>query len=172
MKIKDIKIEGMHNVKIKYYQFDNITYLYGNNGSGKSTILQAIQLCLLGYIPGTNKTSSAIFEHCNCNKLTVELTLLDKDDEIKCIRSFNKTKSKIEEQFNIIPDNYLIDEIIGNLELPIFNFNEFLALSANKQKDLLISILPNSDNSINIYQYLTSLSSYKASLSSILYDIL
>ena len=57
MKIKSIYIDGLHNAVNKTYTFNDINYIYGNNGIGKSTILQAIQLALLGYIPGTAKNS-------------------------------------------------------------------------------------------------------------------
>ena len=56
MKISSVTIEGMHKLgQPKKYTFNNLTYLYGPNGSGKSTVLEAIQLALLGYIPGMNK---------------------------------------------------------------------------------------------------------------------
>ena len=51
MRIKSVHIQGMHNVEDKTYQLSNATYFYGENGAGKSTVLQAIQLALLGYIP-------------------------------------------------------------------------------------------------------------------------
>ena len=38
-----------------------IVGLLGPNGAGKTTIIQAIQLALLGYIPGTDKNKTAIF---------------------------------------------------------------------------------------------------------------
>ena len=63
MKIKKITIEGFHNIKDKTYEFDNLTYFNGPNGAGKSSILQALQLALLGYIPGTDKNKTAIFRH-------------------------------------------------------------------------------------------------------------
>ena len=43
MKIKSVLIEGMHNVDKKLYNFDGSTYFHGLNGSGKSTVLQAVQ---------------------------------------------------------------------------------------------------------------------------------
>ena len=52
MKIKSVYIDGLHTVHDKTYTFEDITYLHGRNGAGKSTILNAIQFALLGYIPG------------------------------------------------------------------------------------------------------------------------
>ena len=65
MKVKSVGISGMHNVTKQTYNFDNVNYLYGLNGAGKSTILQAIQLGILGYIPGTAKRPADIFKHAN-----------------------------------------------------------------------------------------------------------
>ena len=60
MQIKSVEIKGMRNVVHKTYEFDDVTYLVGPNGAGKSTVLNAIQLALLGYIPGTEKRNSSI----------------------------------------------------------------------------------------------------------------
>ena len=40
MRIKSIHIQGMHNVEDKTYQLSNAAYFYGENGAGKSTVLQ------------------------------------------------------------------------------------------------------------------------------------
>lgn len=176
MKIDYIAISGMHKVYgKKVYKLEDLTYLYGPNGSGKSTILQAIQLCLLGYIPNTNKTASAIFKHCNNDKLEVELNLvrveLQEPEQIKIIRTFTKVKSKIVEDLKVVPDIYNLQNIIGNLELPILNFNEFLNLTANKQKELMISILPSNINTLDTHEYLSNLDSYSVECDAIIDDI-
>ena len=58
MKFKSITITGMHKVDKKTYTFnDDVTYFIGENGSGKSTILEAAELALLGYIPGYANTN-------------------------------------------------------------------------------------------------------------------
>ena len=63
MRLTSIRIVGMHKVEDKTYQLKDFNYLYGQNGAGKTTIMQAIQLAILGYIPGTNKTKSDVFRH-------------------------------------------------------------------------------------------------------------
>ena len=176
MKIDYIAISGMHKVyDKKVYKLEDLTYLYGPNGSGKSTILQAIQLCLLGYIPNTNKTASAIFKHCNNDKLEVELNLvgveLQEPEQIKIVRTFTKVKSKIVEDLKVVPDIYNLQNIIGNLELPILNFNEFLNLTSNKQKELMISILPSNINTLDTHKYLSNLDSYSVECDAIIDDI-
>lgn len=142
MKLKTIKIEGMHNVKNKIYDISGFRYFYGPNGAGKSTVLQAVQLALLGYIPGTDKTKSAIFKHSNGVNLSVVLTIDDNGNEILISRNWEKTGKEITTSSEITPATYDIKEIVGNLELPVFNFNEFAGMSANKLKDWFIDFLP------------------------------
>ena len=64
-KVKSITINGIHKIDHARYEFDQNTYICGPNGVGKSTILTAIQLALLGKIPGQPATNAAIFRHAN-----------------------------------------------------------------------------------------------------------
>ena len=68
MKLKSVDIWNMHSVKNKHIELADKNILVGKNGSGKSTVLNAIQLALLGYIPGTNKQNRDIFNHA-CARL-------------------------------------------------------------------------------------------------------
>ena len=147
MKIKSIKIVGMHNADNKTYEFDDVSYLHGPNGSGKSTVLQAIQLALLGYVPISGKQKDATFRHANSNIMNVELTI-QKDDgtETKITRTWMKSKNEIKPAFD-----YAIEpsDLLGNAELPLFNYDEFMSLTANKMKDWFIDFLPSSVTEIN-----------------------
>lgn len=146
MKIKSIKIEGFHNVVCTTYTFDsNLVYLLGPNGAGKSTILEAIQLALLGYIPNTNKTKSAIFQHANNHTMAVTLVLDDNGNDVTIQRIWTGNKSDVKTSVTIEPVTYSIEHLISDMELPIFNFNEFVGMTANKLKDWFIKFLPNQD---------------------------
>lgn len=149
MKIKSITIEGMHNVIRKTYDFSDITYLHGPNGVGKSTVMQAIQLALLGYIPGTAKTNQGVFRHAGNHTMSVTLTLDDNGSDIVIRRVWTGAKSSINTIVDVSPDGYDVAKIISELELPIFNFNEFLDLTANKLKDWFIDFLPSCGNEID-----------------------
>lgn len=143
MKIKSVYIDGLHNAVNKTYEFGDIVYIFGHNGAGKSTILQAIQFALLGYIPGTSKTKEAILRHSPKNNISVKVTLLDGDREIDVQRNINKNGNFK----TVVPETYDIDPIVKDLELPIFNFNEFVGQTANKLKEYFIkNILPTVDN--------------------------
>ena len=146
MKITKVKISGFHNVIHKEYDLGDITYFTGHNGAGKSTILNAIEYALFGYIPGTSKNSNeSLFKHANRDTMSVELEISDGIATIVVSRSIVKSGSKYLTAFNINPETYEISDIIDDLELPVFNFSEFIGMTANKLKDWFINFLPSSD---------------------------
>ena len=154
MKIKSVVIDGMHNVSHKEYTFNDLNYITGHNGSGKSTILQSIQLALLGYIPGYKKTNSAIFEHSNGPAMSVSVVF---DNNTSIRRTYVKTKSTVTSTIVTDPEDLDITSMISSVELPIFNFSEFINLSANAQKDWLIRYLPNTTSKINWHKIISDL---------------
>lgn len=143
----------MHKVTSTKYTFnDNLTYFIGPNGAGKSTILQAVQLGLLGYVPGLPKTSESIFSHANGPVMSVTVDLDDNGSDISITRSWMKSGSSVKSTTNISPatlsESY-VSEAIGDMELPIFDFNEFNSMTSNKLKDWFINFLPKSDSEID-----------------------
>lgn len=147
MKIQSIYIQGFNKVDNRTYVFDNdVMYVSGPNGSGKTTVLQAIQLALLGYIPGTNKNSNEIvYRHANQRIMSVRVVLKDDAQDVIIERTWTKVKDSVVTDVEITPDSYCIDDIIKSIELPIFNFNEFMDMTANKLKDWFINFLPKYD---------------------------
>lgn len=149
MKIKSVSISGFNKIiSKKTYNFQNINYLYGLNGVGKSTILEAIQLALIGYIPGESKTASNIMTHSNSDILSVQLVLDDSGSDITINRSWQKSGTSVVTSFSIDPEME-ISEITGNSELLVYDFGEFLNLSSNKAKDWFIHFLPSINSTIN-----------------------
>lgn len=146
MKISSVTIEGFHNVTRKTYDFKHINYITGPNGAGKSTILDAIVYALFGYVPGTSKNSNeALFKHACADRMEVQLIIDNHIEDIVVTRSIAKNGSKYVSGFNINPDTYFIEDIIADLELPVFNFSEFIGMSSNKLKDWFIDFLPSTD---------------------------
>lgn len=146
MKIKSVEIWGMHNVLHKKYDFKNVNYFYGKNGSGKTTVLQAVQLALLGYIPGTNKKAQDIFTHSCAPEMKVSLVF---DNGHTISRSYKKNGQSVKSETKCIPDGFDPSEIVKDLELPVFNFSSFLTMSPNAMKDWFIKFLPSSENEVN-----------------------
>lgn len=152
MKIKSIYIDGLHNAVNKTYQLNDLVYLYGRNGAGKTTILNAIQLALLGYIPGTAKNSrEALLRHAKTGHITVRLDLDNDGESVTIERSYDSKSSAL----TVTPEGFDIKSTISDLELPIFNFSEFIDQTSNKLKDYFIkNILPTSDGDIDWEQIL------------------
>lgn len=144
MKIKKVIIEGFHNVIRKEYDLSDVTYLHGRNGAGKSTVLQAIQLGLLGYVPGSNKTKQGIFSHSNNHTMAVKLILDDNGQPVSIQRVWTKSRSSVTESVDIRPEGYDITALISDVELPLFNFDEFTHMTANGLKNWFINYLPKS----------------------------
>lgn len=160
LSIKKVTIEGMHNVKSVTYDFNKLTYLHGNNGVGKSTVMEAIQLALLGYIPGKGKTKELIFRHANSHTMAITLVLINNetDEEITIIRTWKQSPKGISSDVKILPVTYVEENLkhwVSNVELPIFNFNEFVGMTANKLKDWFISFIPKEEAEVNWKAVLT-----------------
>lgn len=140
MKIESITIEGMHKLdRPTTYTFEDMNYIFGTNGAGKSTILQAIQLALLGYIPGTNKKVGDIFKHSCGRKMEITLNLSGGVTIRKC---WEKNAKSISYTEDITPEGMEVSSIIGNAELPILDFGGFMGLSSNMLKAWFINFLP------------------------------
>lgn len=152
IRIKSVSIEGMHKIGQKTtYDLANFSYLFGKNGAGKSTVLQAIQLALLGYIPGLNKTNDALFQHANGRVMAVELSLLNQESGAvaKVLRTFINNGKSTSSTVVCDPEALNLKGLIQDLELPIFNFDEFKSMTSNKLKDWFIQFLPESADEVD-----------------------
>lgn len=174
LKLKSITISGMHNTLTRTVEFNGVDYITGPNGIGKSTILQSVQLAILGYIPGYSKTNESIMKHASGNIMSVEATLVNDDNNGKIVitRTWMRSGSSVKTIVNVDPFGASIDNLIGELELPIFNFNEFNSLTANKLKEWFISFLPDSSSSIDWNSKLTEIKNPEIITSEELEDVL
>jgi DNA repair exonuclease SbcCD ATPase subunit len=149
MQIKSVFIKGLHNVSKKTYGLKNFSYFHGPNGKGKSTALNAIQLALLGYIPGTNKNKESIMSHSNGDLIEAAVSISDGEQDYMVCRRWERKGKEIEATVQTIPEGIDIDSILGGLKLPILDFNEFIGMTSNKLKDWFIEFLPNSGERID-----------------------
>lgn len=150
-KIKSIHIKNMHNVKDKIYEFNsNTTYFVGKNGSGKSTILQAIALGLLGYIPGTNKYASDIYMHSSGDPMEIVLTLVGEDSQEVIIQDkfYKDAKGKVQRDRIVRPDTISIEDIVSNVDTFVFNYTNLVSMTANQLKSWWVSYLATDDDEI------------------------
>lgn len=158
MKLKSIEIRNMHQIATsKKYDLNDVTYFTGPNGIGKSTVLQAIQLALLGYIPGYDKTNAGILKHSNDGtSLAVTAELESDGNTYVIIREWKKSGSSVKSTTQTFPADFDVKNILGNIELPVFNFNEFRGMTSNKLKEWFINFLPKEQFSIDWKEYLTA----------------
>lgn len=159
MKISSVYIDGMHNAHGVRYSFDHVNYLFGDNGAGKSTVLQAIQLALLGYIPGHNKTNQSAFTHASSSAIDVQVTLENGSDTYVVERTFAKVRSSVISNCEVTKNGQLLEEVdprmfLGNIELPVFNFTEFLGSTPNTLKKWFQEFLPSESEEVDIYERL------------------
>ena len=90
----------------------------------------------------------AILRHSPKGSIDVRLTL----DDVVIERKITSGGSKVV----TMPITYDISTITKELELPIFNFNEFVGQTANKLKEYFIkNILPTTDGELNWNQILS-----------------
>lgn len=163
MIIKKVEIMNMHHIDFASYNFEDLNYLYGLNGAGKSTILQAIQLGLLGYIPGTGKRNADIIKHKRpgTTRMEVDLTLeSDSSEYIRIRRIYTATKTGASCKCEFYPEDYdekLIQNMLSKVELPVFNFEEFLNLTPNALKKWFLDYVPSGgDDNLDIEKELLS----------------
>lgn len=158
MKLKSITIEGMRGVTKKTYSLEDIMYLYGNNGAGKSTVIKAIQWALLGYIPGTGKRNIDIFSHANGRSMGVSLVLSSGNNTYTISRNLYKQKTGIVSEVITEPEDLDTQALLGKIMLPVFDFSSFVNLSANNVKDWFLSFLPKEEIDIDWNSIFTDLS--------------
>lgn len=162
MIIKKVEIINMHHIDFASYDFSDLNYLNGLNGAGKSTVLQAVQLGLLGYIPGTGKRNVDIIKHKKpgTTRMEVGLVLKSDSDLIRIRRIFTATKTGASSRCEFFPEGYdesVLQTMLSKIELPLFNFDEFLHLTSNSLKKWFLDYVPSSedDKSLNIQKELS-----------------
>lgn len=126
----------------------------GPNGSGKSTRLQAVQLAMLGYIPG-KKTNSETFKLSSGEEMTAGLQLEGFSFDRSIIRT-EKLKGtgvkdiKYSESITVSPSkgesnttqmNARITAETGNFPM-VFDFQQFLDMSDTKRREFIYGLSP------------------------------
>lgn len=126
----------------------------GPNGSGKSTRLQAVQLAMLGYIPG-KKTNAETFKLSSGDEMTAGLQMDSFSFDRSVIRA-EKLKGtgskevKYSESITVSPNkgeknstqmNARISAEIGNFPM-VFDFQQFLDMSDAKRREFIYSLSP------------------------------
>ena len=138
MYINKIELNNFRNYESQQILLDkNVNIIYGNNGEGKTNILEAIFISALGKSFRTNKEKELI-------KIGEEFSRIDIDFE-KNDRKGN-IKINIENKKNIFLNDVKLNktsELLGNIYVVLFNPDDINILKqgpANRRKFLNIMI--------------------------------
>jgi DNA replication and repair protein RecF len=116
--VKSLDLENFRNHKDTKILFsDRFNIIYGDNGQGKTNILEAIYLCASGRSHRTSKDSELIRFGCNSYNIKAFVVNSGLDREID-ISYFNDQKKQI--KINEIPLNKL-GALMGNLYAVLFS---------------------------------------------------
>ncbi len=130
MQITDLSITNLKGLTLKEKIGPN-TLITGKNFSGKTARLQAIQLAILGYIPGLPKTNPGIFQLASGNPLEVHVQ--GRDFEI--LRTWKKTGKSVEKSAAVsgLPDD------TGPL-IAMLDAQDFLAASEPERLNMIFRL--------------------------------
>ena len=103
MKIKNLKIEGYKNLDLELIHNADIIALIGNNGSGKSNLLEALSLIFRSLY---KKSESVFFDY------TIEYTIKE-NKNIKIVKSKSKTIFKVDNLPSVSIDEYLPKKVVA-----------------------------------------------------------
>ena len=177
LKIKNIKINAYGNLIDKNINLKKLNIIYGENESGKSTLLNFIQNILYGI--SKNKNGKNISDYDKYNPWNYNSTFsgrinyeLDNKKTFEVYRDFNKKNPEIYNELKEeISDKFKIDKKLGNqffLEQTNIDENTFMKTVLTKQREVYID----ENNQLTLLQKVANLSdsgmedvSYKKALS-------
>lgn len=144
MKIKEIKLRQFGKHYEKDLKLSNITLIKGDNGSGKSTILEAINYALNGQVRRLPKKLESISKLSKDGSLSVELST----DENVITRSISKGKklsetlecSTIDNSLTYTEKNLILSNTY-NLDELLLNPLNFINLSSSDKSKYILSLL-------------------------------
>jgi hypothetical protein len=82
MKLKLIRYENLKG-RTGECELGDATFIYGRNFKGKTTILDAVKLVLLGYHPALDRTAQGVFALCSGDKLEVVAQMANGTDVLQ-----------------------------------------------------------------------------------------
>lgn len=149
VKIKKLKIEKLHDYIDYDIEFnDDVTFLYGNNGCGKTTILNILTSIITGRVYELSKyhftSISLIYLSQNAESLK-DITIKKNKDTSTIILNYNNKNHEIDIQ-GIRIMNSRSEEVN---EIEHFYFNEYSVLSDIKNEFNYIYLPLNRNGSIN-----------------------
>lgn len=142
MRLTEISAVRLKSLRDLRLEVGPLVALTGPNGVGKTAILQAVRLAILGYEPSVGKTLGATKTLYGGDMASVGLVF---DDGFTIARSFGDSVAT-----NVMPlrgesterQRQARIEAATGAFLPSFDFDAFLKLSAEKRREMLFGLLP------------------------------
>ena len=124
------------NLKVPLFRYDlgPVSVIVGSNFVGKSAVLQAVQLGLLGWIPGLAKTNDGIFSLSCGQSISVQLRL---SDGKKIEREFVSKGGSVN-RTETVPPGFVVPDVL-------MDAGEYLRLSGRSQVQYVSKLVTVSD---------------------------
>lgn len=139
--ICSVAFKGFKALPDSETKLERLTLLTGPNGAGKTARAHALQLAILGFVPGIAKTNRDIMAtFSNGEKLVVEV----RRDGVRCSRGFFRDKDgKVSEKFQLdlkraTKEQYAV--ALGGVKL--FDLGAFQKLSDQGKIDYVFNVFP------------------------------
>lgn len=142
MRLTDLDIDGLKSLRRVHLRLARLMALFSPNGIGKTALMQAIRLAILGHEPSVGKQLVATRTLTEAGEIDVALSF---DTGFGIRRIFGES-----EELRVTPSNgetgvgagqSRIDEETGSFILS-FDLAAFTALSPQKRKEKLFALLP------------------------------
>lgn len=118
MKVKNLSLYNFRNYQQGYWNFsDGINIFYGNNGQGKTNLLEAIYFSALGFSHRTFLESDLINNEFNDMSVAVKVESKQLEKEIR----IKKAGRRLQKEINIDKIKIKPRELIGELNISIFS---------------------------------------------------
>lgn len=91
MKIQNVSLTNFKKTARASYEFQGLNVITGGNFAGKTSVVQAIQLAIAGFLPSLGKTAAATFQLASASPMAVALTTDDGKTITRTWRQAGKT---------------------------------------------------------------------------------
>ncbi len=148
MRVTKISVHGLKNQDAEYH-LGPVSIFTGPNGSGKTSILQAVRFAVLGHDPSLGKAAEKIAPLMAADEMAVRLTA-EKDGgaKLSVTRTLTNKGGKLSHGVRVLPSDG--EEKLAHLQarvaqelggfVPVFDLGELLGLSPDKRRAFLFAL--------------------------------
>lgn len=156
MKLIRIHAFGFKGRDAFSYDLQPMTLFYGANFRGKSRVMDAVRLALLGYLPELGNTNPATFGLASGTKMEV---CAEFDNGLRVIRTWTLSGNSVKKTEEV-PDEF---KALGDLSV-MLNAESYFGLGDRARVDYVFAHCPAVGKPIGVYERLLALSSDEVNL--------